>query len=406
MRFIVVFITVITIFAAACSPAAQAQNVSHFSDIRGHWAEQTISDLMKRGILDGYPNGTFRPNEPVKVDQFIKMLLLSYTQLHQNGERSWTTSFIQSLTPENQTILKQDYRYFDFKPGTVGYWAKPYIDLASDLNFINKNRFPDYQKEMTRENVAEILYYTLKETEFLEDEQFTIKVAEQFGDLRSAAEREQRFIAEILVKGLMQGYPNGSFGVGRTVTRAESLTILERLTDKTKRISIDADVDTLYRNVPVSGGGTKAVVFPDKQMWDAYEVLEKAGLLRGANYDLFGTTLRLYKDGTERDNVALGLSGQTEEAALWLEPAYNTYGITIRLREGSLARNSESIELFANYLFDVNAYAFHQKFSDICARLEKGEPVESETFTIGTYAVDLRVNATDKTAVFSIAKKR
>ncbi|WP_058300937.1 S-layer homology domain-containing protein [Gorillibacterium timonense] len=389
--------------------AAGEKSSAAFKDINGHWAQKAIETMVDQGILNGYPDGTFRPNEPVKVDQFIKMLILSFSDLHANQERSWRASFLDSLTDENRTILKQDYRYFDFKPALTGYWAKPYIDVASDLNFLNKSRYSDFQTSMTRENVAEVLFYTLQETEFLEDEQFSRTVAASYGDLTSANEREQKFIAESLIKGIMQGYPDGKFGVGRYVSRAEALVILNRLTDKTKRIPIQPQADKLQRLVPTAGG-KKIVVFPDKRMWDAYDTLLKAGQLRGTNYDLLDTTLRLFKDEKEKKAVqqkeSQGSAATTEETAIWLDPTYNTYGITVRLREGTLARNEESIELFANQLFTYDASAFRRFFTATCADVEAGRLLADKQESVGDYTVNVLVDNAKKTVVFSIAAKK
>ncbi|WP_391572879.1 S-layer homology domain-containing protein [Cohnella sp.] len=408
MRRFTFFAILIALISTGSSAYAQSASKSPFTDIRGHWAENTIVEMVSRGILDGYPDGTFRPDAPVKVDQFIKMLILSYTDLHQNGERSWNSSFLQSLSAENQTIVKQDYRYFDFKPATTGYWAKPFIDVASDLHFLNRSRYSDFQNDMTRENVAEVIYYTLQETEFLEDSQFSRQLAEAYGDLMSASEREQKFIAEALVKGIMQGYPNGYFGVGDKVTRAQSLVLLNRLTDKKTRIAVkSADNSDLQLSVPTVGGGTRVIVFPDRRMRDAYEVLKQAGALRGSNHDLLDTRLRLFKDQKEKDAVlAASVSDKVqEETALWLDPQYNTYGITIRLREGTLARNQEAIEAFANYLFGYNSATFRERFNDICGKVASGSKVASQQLEIADDKVDVLVDLTAKTVIFSISKK-
>lgn len=413
-RFAIIAIAATFLWAGLSSPLANSQATAAasapvFKDIKGHWAEKTITDMVKQGILDGYPDGTFRPQEPVKVDQFIKMLVLSYTDLHQNGARSWNAQFLQSLSEENQAILKQDYRYFDFKPNAAGYWAKQFIDVASDLHFLNKSRYSDFQADLNRENVAEIVYYTLQETEFLEDGLFGQKMAQAYGDLMGASEREQKFIAETLVKGIMQGYPNGFFGVGDTVTRAESLVILNRLTDKSKRLPVAVSPDKLERVVPTAGGGKKIIIFPDKRMWDAYETLIAAGQLRGSNHDLYETTLRLFKDQAEKDSVLNRPSGSSsinEEAAVWLDPQYNTYGITIRLREGTLARNKEVVEQFANQLFGYNASLFKELFNDISKRVEAGTKVAAQQKLIGTDSVNIQVDAASKTVIFSIATKK
>ncbi len=39
-------------------------------DIAGHWAEKEINQFKKLGILNGFPDGTFRPDEPMTRAQF------------------------------------------------------------------------------------------------------------------------------------------------------------------------------------------------------------------------------------------------------------------------------------------------------------------------------------------------
>lgn len=51
-------------------------------DITGHWAEDAIRRCMKRKIITGFPDGTFRPNEPVTraeaatmIDRLVQLLI-------------------------------------------------------------------------------------------------------------------------------------------------------------------------------------------------------------------------------------------------------------------------------------------------------------------------------------------
>lgn len=387
--------------------AAAGSGLAQFTDTAGHWAEHTIGNLVDQGILDGFPDGTFRPDEPVKVDQFFKMLLLMQTQLHPNGARTWQNGFLDALSLEQRNLLLQDYREFTFKPNPVGYWAKMFISIASDLNFLNKSRYSDFQAELRRENVAEILYYTLYEIEYLEDEAFSQALANSVTDLRSASERERKFIGEVYAKGIMEGYPDGAFGVGRSVTRAEALAILSRLNDRSRRIDTGVPDDLPYRVVPTRDGNYKKVLFPDQRMWAAYDILHEAGQLRGTNYDLTETTLRLYRDREEKQaalNPVPGTAPVTEETAIWLEPEYRTYGITVSLREGTLARNLEAIRSFANYLFGYEAKLFHDLFDQTAAAVAGGSTLEPAASVIGAYRVDVRTEGAD-TVIFSIAPK-
>ncbi|TVY10014.1 S-layer homology domain-containing protein [Paenibacillus cremeus] len=391
--------------------AAQAQEQQkRFSDVKGHWAEATIYRLVDQGILDGFPDGTFRPNDPVTADQFVKMLLLSYSKMYPNGERAWKSEFTSALSAANRSILQQDYRDFNFKASLSGYWAKPFIDLASDLHFINKSQFADFKTNLKREQVSEIVYYTVKETEYLEDEPLSMKSAAKLGDFLSAKAREQRFVAEAFGKGIMEGYPNGYFGIGQEVTRAESLAILDRITDKSKRVAtaVTETQPELQVIVPTKDGHYKKVVFANAKMASAYTVLSEAAKLRGTNYDLVETTAKLYRDGdTKAKDLSRTVpsSESLEEASLWIEPEYRTYGITLHVGDGVLARNQEAVEKYANALFGYDALKFKQLYTGVYGMVEAGSAVENQTVAIGSYSVEVHVEKAANSVLFSILEK-
>jgi hypothetical protein len=62
--------------------APQDSGVS-LADIRNHWAKQAIERLAQLGIISGYPDGTFKPDEPITREQmvFVIMKLLNASEL-------------------------------------------------------------------------------------------------------------------------------------------------------------------------------------------------------------------------------------------------------------------------------------------------------------------------------------
>lgn len=44
------------------------------SDVSGHWAESSIRSLQSKGVLSGYPDGTFRPNQEIKRAEIIAII--------------------------------------------------------------------------------------------------------------------------------------------------------------------------------------------------------------------------------------------------------------------------------------------------------------------------------------------
>ncbi|MGO4544085.1 X2-like carbohydrate binding domain-containing protein [Paenibacillus sp. 2TAB23] len=46
-----------------------------FTDVKGHWAQSSIEEAVKQGIVKGYKDGTFKPNAAVSRAEFIVMLM-------------------------------------------------------------------------------------------------------------------------------------------------------------------------------------------------------------------------------------------------------------------------------------------------------------------------------------------
>jgi hypothetical protein len=75
----------LTTVAGASAPLvmmmpAQAQTTS-FSDVSSsYWAANFISELAQRDIIAGFPDGTFRPNEPVTRAQFAAMIRKAFNR--------------------------------------------------------------------------------------------------------------------------------------------------------------------------------------------------------------------------------------------------------------------------------------------------------------------------------------
>lgn len=74
-----------------------------FADAKGHWAEKAIGILQAQGLITGYPDGTFRPNDSVKRVEADVV----FNQL--TGRKPWSIPVAQKWT--------------DVAPGYWGYEA-------------------------------------------------------------------------------------------------------------------------------------------------------------------------------------------------------------------------------------------------------------------------------------------
>lgn len=46
-----------------------------FNDIKGHWAESVINQVVKKGIMNGYPDGTFKPDKPATRAELASIIV-------------------------------------------------------------------------------------------------------------------------------------------------------------------------------------------------------------------------------------------------------------------------------------------------------------------------------------------
>lgn len=75
-----------------------------FSDVQGHWAQQYIQALASKAIITGFPDGTFKPNDPVTRAQFAAIVLKAFAPAPKNPpvnfsdvrSNYWAYSAIQS----------------------------------------------------------------------------------------------------------------------------------------------------------------------------------------------------------------------------------------------------------------------------------------------------------------------
>ncbi len=56
-----------------------------FSDIQGHWAERYIQALAARGIISGFPDGSFGPEQPVTRAQFAAIVTRAFSAPARRG---------------------------------------------------------------------------------------------------------------------------------------------------------------------------------------------------------------------------------------------------------------------------------------------------------------------------------
>jgi S-layer family protein len=69
---------------------------SNFADTQGHWADAYVALAAGKGLVQGYPNGTFRPDKTVSYDEALTIVVraLGYTDsCNELKGMTWPTNF-------------------------------------------------------------------------------------------------------------------------------------------------------------------------------------------------------------------------------------------------------------------------------------------------------------------------
>ena len=167
---------------------------SRLRDASSHWAKRDLTLLMSLGVIGGHPDGAIQPDRPVTRAEFVKMACT-----------------IIERKPDQERAPFDD---------TDTHWASQYVNSAFKTGWLKPPRFscsfrPD--SNITRDEVAAILSAILGGA---------TGSACSFPDV---AAQDSRSVGYLVEKGLIKGFPDGTFGPARHTTRAEAAALLMRL---------------------------------------------------------------------------------------------------------------------------------------------------------------------------------
>lgn len=170
-----------------------------FSDTQGHWAEDQINKWAGKGLAEGYPDGTFRPDDTITRAEFLKLA---------NGAFNYTEEAVINYSD----VLDGDWFAGDVKKSQAAGFINGYPDGSMKPN-----------NPVSRQEAATIIS---KIGGLTADPDHARRA---FTDYNNIADWSIGYIGAAAEAGYMVGYPDGSFGPSSSMTRAESLVALSRL---------------------------------------------------------------------------------------------------------------------------------------------------------------------------------
>ena len=186
-----------------------------FSDVEGHWAEKSIQKAEEMKVITGYENNRFMPDSYMTRAELVA-IINRFLEI-----QSETDKYIPDVT-------RQDWFHSDVRKALSAGIIK------GDANgYVRPN---DY---VTREEAAVIMCRA-----FYSEADGNVDTL-SFKDNDSISSWSRADILTFVKNGYITGYPDGELKPKNNITRAEIITILERI--------IAGDIEAPMRDKKVNG---------------------------------------------------------------------------------------------------------------------------------------------------------
>lgn len=179
-----------------------------FSDIKGHWAKDTIEKMADAGIINGFYEDNislFKPDSNITRIQFAAMVS-------------------KALGISDTDYADSEIEFTDAEK--IQDWAVGYVKAMAELGYISgrsdddgKTVYFDPDSTITRAEAFTIIGRVIGT-----DESYTIDFADK-SDIPKWAENA---IGTLVSKGIVQGFEDNTIRPNKSITRAESAVIIDK----------------------------------------------------------------------------------------------------------------------------------------------------------------------------------
>lgn len=183
-------------YASALIPPSAVGTSSLFNDVlKNYWGLNAIESLSEKGIISGYPDKTFRPEDLVSREQTLKMLCVTF------GIEG--TGFANN-----------------FNDVDANEWYYPYVASAVSKGAINGigNGVFGIGMNISREDFAVIFHRLMGAPK--------ASATAAFDDIANVSAYAVDAVSYMKEAGIIAGYEDNTFKPAANLTRAEAATII------------------------------------------------------------------------------------------------------------------------------------------------------------------------------------
>ena len=180
-----------------------------FTDIAGTWAENYIREAVERNLFQGYPDGTFRPDNRLTRAQFVMVL--------------WNLAG-RPTVPEASPFADMDGQIENFRNAVAWAYAKGYVNGTSPDTF-------SPGEPLTRQAAVKILFAYHGAVRGPE-----VMVAQAYDDLFSDGGKISAWARDAMYwavyQKILSGTTSSTLEPGGPVTRAQLAAIMVRYAER------------------------------------------------------------------------------------------------------------------------------------------------------------------------------
>lgn len=205
---------------------SQSQNVdaaaetNPFKDVTSkHWANENIRKTAELGYFSGYEDGTFRPDNQITHEEFLKVIV-DYG----------LSDKVKPVSDDYKSVVTDDVTNDKYWTNRWASWAQPYLNAAMTAGIVTKNDvdLAAVNTPITRGEMAKIIsrlraYYSKNDA--------ANDLSSVITDWNSIPAEYKEYVAKAYNAGILSGYEDGTFRSGGNLTRAEASSVIMKLID-------------------------------------------------------------------------------------------------------------------------------------------------------------------------------
>ncbi|MGN0106601.1 MAG: S-layer homology domain-containing protein, partial [Hominilimicola sp.] len=244
---------------AAPADTTDTVSASKFNDINTEnyaWAREYINSMAQKGLISGYEDGTFRPDNDVTR---LEALSLFARAMGSNDEAN---SQVLEIAHEKYDAVIKNY---DLK------WGDDEIAYLMYKGALKKTDLDTYLKDTEKDTPMKRYEAAIIITKAMGGEEKALAelgVVLNYSDAREVPSNAIQYVSYATEAGIMEGMGEGLFSPNTAVKRSQMAVMLSRTVDKTdysfmkvKLIGIDTDAREI--SIRNSAGEENKVAYTD-----------------------------------------------------------------------------------------------------------------------------------------------